>query len=113
MSNKNELKETAVEEETNAVEETKEMEDDRPIEEIVVEEKVEETKHEETKKGAVKKVAENEECETKSTVVEKKDVIAIVDKVLAQSTRLLANFTVRSAEVRAMLNGIKDEVSKL
>lgn len=94
---KEELEE--IKEET-AVEETVETAEEG-TKEVAVEEKVEETPKKEIKaKESPKKV-------------NKYDVIAIIDKVIAQSTRLLAGFTVRSAEARAMLNGIKDEVSKL
>lgn len=80
--------------------------------EVAVEEKVEEQPKEEKKAKEKRKKVEQGET-TESTHIKKDDVIAIIDKVMAQSTRLLAGFTVRSAEVRAMLNGIKDEVSKL
>ena len=43
----------------------------------------------------------------------KDEAIAVVDKVIAQSSRLLSSGTIRSAEARAMLNGVKDEIDKL
>ena len=80
--------------------------------EVAVEEVVEETPKKEIKaKESPKKASEGET--TESTHIKKDDVIAIIDKVIAQSAKLLNGFTVRSAEARAMLNGIKDEVSKL
>ena len=105
---KEELEE--IKEET-AVEETVETAEEE-TKEVAVEEKVEEQPKEEKKpKEKPKKVEQGET--TESTHIKKDDVIAIIDKVIAQSTRLLAGFTVRSAEARAMLNGIRDEVSKL
>lgn len=95
--------ETAVEKTVETAEETKE---------VAVEEKVEEQPKEEKKgKEKPKKVEQGET--TESTHIKKDDVLEIIDRVIAQSTRLLAGFTVRSAEARAMLNGIRDEVSKL
>lgn len=97
------LEETVEETVETAEEETKE---------VAVEEKVgEQPKEEKKAKEKPKKVEQGET--TESTHIKKDDVIAIIDKVMAQSTRLLAGFTVRSAEARAMLNGIRDEVSKL
>lgn len=45
--------------------------------------------------------------------ISKQDVLDIIDKIIAQSARILAYPTIRSIEARAMLNGVKDEVQKL
>ena len=93
-------------------EELKEIKEETAVEETV------KTAKEETKQVAVEEKVDQtfkKEIKAKESAkkVNKDDVIAIIDKVIAQSTKLLAGFTVRSAEARAMLNGIRDEVSKL
>ena len=51
--------------------------------------------------------------EPKTKLIPKDNVIKIIDNILKHSEMLLAKPTVRSAEVRAMINGIKDGIAKL
>lgn len=45
--------------------------------------------------------------------ISKKDVLTIIDHTLICSSKLLASSTIRSAEVRALINGIRKEVAEL
>lgn len=69
------------------------------------------------KQGAIKlpetEVVSEPKSKTPTKSIDKADVIAIIDKVLQNSARLFAYPTIRSAEVRAMLNGVKDEIKRL
>ena len=54
-----------------------------------------------------------QERDPRTKFIKKDDVIAIIDKVIKNSANLLSYATIRSAEARAMLNGVKDAISKL
>lgn len=59
------------------------------------------------------KLVQGQERDPKAKFVKQTDVLKIIDRVIAQSSALLSSPTIRSAEARAMLNGVKDAVSKL
>lgn len=70
------------------------------------------TKKEELLEEQTKKIV-GQERDPRTKFIKKDDVIAIIDRVIKNSANLLSYATIRSAEARAMLNGIKDAISKL
>ena len=58
-------------------------------------------------------LAQGKEIDPKTKYVKKSDVLAIVDKIIAQSNNFLSAYQVRSVEARAMINGVRNEIEKL